>query len=434
MGNGVQKPLSCYRALDHPIVQCLFYLVVFWIPLYRWRHLSETYRFLKVDWLLVMALGLILIPYFVAEKRLPARLKTNLAPLMLIFFVLNVVSSLLSPYPAAALNGLRILLYAFVFIVLAQMLINRAGFVHILPAVLCAAVTVNATLSVAGFYLQSEMFTLGVAIDQEKVVLRGRGATLGANNAALMSVFILPLLVHWIFYARTRKRRIAAAVAIVVNLAGIVSTLARGGFLLLIFVSSLILWEQRHRFQIRYLGLLVAGIGAFLLLGVAAIPESFFERQATLAEGVDADYATRRRSAYLKVGWQSFLKRPVLGAGTDTFKNIWQDSTTARYFKQELRYAHNTYVEVAVGSGILGLIFFLWILGRALRSYNRALVAFRRKNQKKMASIVSAYRLSFVGVLVYLLLLSAIEHKLLLLAIALSQVALREAPTEELPR
>lgn len=413
------------KLFDHPFIQAIFYAIIFSIPFYRWRHLSDTYEFLKIDWLLVALLLSLLVPYFVVRKRLTNRLQNNLGFWFLLFFGVNVISFLLSPYPQAAFGGVRTLLIAYLFIAITQMLINETGYYRIFPLILIASITICALLAVFGFYFQVDLFTLGVTVGKGQSVMRGVGGSIGANNSALMYLFVLPLLVHFIFHLEAFRSKLLAVLCVLILLAGIVSTLSRGGFLMLIFMSLLIVWEYRHRFHPRYLGLLLAIMCGLLILAVFTVPGTFLERQRTLAEGADADLAMSRRAAYLKVGWQSFTQNPIIGTGPDSFKNVWYHSLTSMFYNHEYRYAHNTYIEVLVGSGLLGLILFLSILFHSFRDYSQAILRFQEKGLYELASLTTAYRLSFICICTYLLILSAIEHKLLLLALAFSQIALR---------
>jgi O-antigen ligase len=134
-----------------------------------------------------------------------------------------------------------------------------------------------------------------------------------------------------------------------------------------------------------------------------------------------------RRAAYIDVALQSFKQHPVLGTGPLTFKDVWLNSIMAREFKIEERPAHNTYLEVLVGSGLVGLIIFLLLLWRALANFSHARRIFRDMGDIEMASLVGAYRLSFISVLIYFFIKSGIDHKLFLLALPLSETALRLA-------
>ncbi len=422
-----EKERRSWSGLQHPMVQLLFFAIVFWIPFYRWRHLSQQYEFLKVDWLLVLALFAILVPYTLVQRRMPWQLRSNLNLLMGIFLCVNLAASLLSPFRMEALGGMQKIVFGYVFIALGFLIIGRRGFERTFPVVLCTSVSLCAILAIMGFYLQIEMLTLGVTTGIDEFALRGVGGSMGANNAALMYIFCLPFLVHWLHYGRSKLSRFWAVAQIGILLLGLVSTFSRGGFLMLVFIGVLILLGERHRFHPRFLGPAMAFACAFVIIATIAVPDSFVRRIQSLGKGTEADLSMSRRAAYLQVGWDSFKERPILGSGTDTFQYNWFHSTIAKFYKGEMRYAHNTYVEVLVGSGILGLVLFLAILFRAFANYTTALHLFRARGDTHMASLTTAYRIAFVCVVCYLLMLSAIEHKLFLLAIALSQISLNLA-------
>ena len=157
------------------------------------------------------------------------------------------------------------------------------------------------------------------------------------------------------------------------------------------------------------------------------IPEAYVERQKSVTLGTQADKSIMRRASYIPVALNSFKENPALGTGPLTFKNVWVNSIMARRFKMEERSCHNTYLEVLVGSGILGLIAFLVLLWRAFFNFSHAKKIFWDMGDVEMASLVGAYRLSFISVLIYFFVKSGLQHKFFLLALPLSEVALRLA-------
>lgn len=67
-------------------------------------------------------------------------------------------------------------------------------------------------------------------------------------------------------------------------------------------------------------------------------------------------------------GWEAFLERPVLGYGQENFAHAF---TKVKFYP--LDNAHNIFLEVAVTSGIVGLVLFLSILGKAFFQANLAI-------------------------------------------------------------
>jgi O-antigen ligase len=156
-------------------------------------------------------------------------------------------------------------------------------------------------------------------------------------------------------------------------------------------------------------------------------PASYFERQSTILEGAEADKSTRRRTDYLVVGLRSFLKHPILGTGTLTFDKTWVRSEQTLKYDFVERPAHNTYLEVLVGSGAIGLGLFLMLLLQSFANFSQAKKALIALDQEALASLAGMYRLSLVAVLIYFLFKSGLDHKMFLLILPLSQISLNIA-------
>lgn len=407
-----------FSALSAKLPQLLYYAVIFSIPFFRFRQISGAAPFLKVDWLLVMALAAIVLPYLVMQKSFPSSFASNLWPWFALFFIINLVSSLLSPYPDAASAGIVLLLIDFAFISINLIMVDRRGFRTLMPLVLTVAVTLNAFLACLGYFLNVGYFRMGG---------RGIGGTIGANNAAVMGIFVLPLIMYWVWHSRKPIVTNLAIAALGINILGIVSTESRAGFLNMILILALALYTERHRFHPRYLGIVMAGAGIIAMIAILAVPEEYIARQATLLEGTQADVSTRRRAAYIDVGIRSFLHHPIIGTGTQTFSQVWFNSQESLRFAREERGAHNTYIEVVVGSGLLGLAFFGLLLLQAMMNYTKAIHLYSDADDPDSMSLVKAYRLSCVSVLVYFFFKSGLDHKMFLLALPLSQTAINIA-------
>ncbi|MCK5602364.1 O-antigen ligase family protein [Candidatus Pacearchaeota archaeon] len=395
--------------------QLLFYMLVFTIPYFQLRQLSAAYQFMKIDWLLTMILAVIIIPDIMNRKSIPENLQSNLWPWLALFLVVNLISSLLSPYRGPCFARiLNPILVGYVFIALSMLMISKKGFEKYLPFTLAWSIGINSFMGFLGYFFHYTPF----------VGERGRGFTIGANNMALMCVFTIPLLVHLIFHAKNRKNAIVATLLLIVNVLGVISSASRGGFLSLTIIALLLLFELRHRFHPRYLGLVIVIIGIAMITIINVVPERYFQRQQTILKGSEADRATKRRMGYLIVSWDSIKKHPLLGTGTLSFRNVWVNSEMARWFDMEERSAHNTYMEVLVGTGIIGFFFFMMLLWQTFSNFTKARRLFSDSGRHSMASLASAYRFSFIAVTIYFLFKSGLDHKLFLLGIPLSQVAL----------
>jgi len=414
--------------VDHPVAQTLFYAILFTIPYFRFRDLPGPF-FMKVDYLLTAALLAIVIPAVLVDKAVPARLQANLWRPLGLFMLINVAATVLSPYPDQALGGLILLVAIVIFFAINLAMINDRGIDTYLLYLLGISGGINAILACLGYFLGVDYFVHESG--------RGVGGTIGANNMALMSVFALPLMVYWAVLGETTVQRILGIGVTLLLLAALVATESRGGFLNLIAVTGLLLLQFRSYFHPRYLGLLVGGVAAVMAAVFLLVPQNYIERQASLGLIVDwvsgdsgeiaQDYALDRRTAYLSVAIDAFPKRPILGSGPDTFPKIWIQSMETRWFDMEERPAHNTYIEVAIGSGTVGLLAFLGLLAMTYNNYRRAERMLRAAGEERGGHLIGAYKIAFLAVLIYFFFKSGIDHKYFILALPVSVAALRYA-------
>lgn len=153
-------------------------------------------------------------------------------------------------------------------------------------------------------------------------------------------------------------------------LASIVVTYARTGFLLAMF--CFILMILRGLLALTY-GRLLA-LAAALLILVIALPDKYIDRVLS----TDA-YSTRSASISIRMevadaALQQFLDHPLLGVGYGNRYGIFDYFTTYRDKKHAVT-PHNSYLQLAAQTGIVGLLLmmaFFWKTHRALcRASNR---------------------------------------------------------------
>jgi O-antigen ligase len=160
------------------------------------------------------------------------------------------------------------------------------------------------------------------------------------------------------------------------------------------------------------------------------IPGSYWERIASVTN-TTTDRSIGRRSSYLIVAQEVFSERPLIGTGLLTFADHFSMSGHSAHFASSLsnyyRPAHNTYVEVLIGTGMIGLFLFLAIIVITLRSFTTAAKIFRESGREELAEIAWAYRTAMLILLVFLLFISDYQHKFFWLSVALSQLSLHYA-------
>lgn len=407
-----------------------YYLILFAIPLDQYRTLSEQFPSLTVSKIVGILLIAIILLRMLLTKASPPRW-TPLITFVGLFLVVNSISVLFSSESVAAIDGLRQLITSVVFLGITLVLVDKSAFFGILPKVIVLSVCLGALLSVYGYFFDSPMFAMNVASDDIK---RGVGAANNPNHFALTLLFAFPLLVHYLLAYNPGRWRLLASLLSSLSVLALVLTFSRGAALNFVVMLLLLCFEYKRYLRPRTLGFAISGTVAVLVLSILLTPGAYWERQRSMLD--TSDSSVSRRFDYIQVGWESFLDGPLLGSGPDSFRYRWEaavkEGVVAKGSGEHLkRYAHNTYLEVLIGSGLFGLLLFLAIVVTALKAYSTAQRRLVRQGEAERASLVGAYKLSFVSLLVYFLMLSSQFHKYFWISLAFSQLALFYSDNQE---
>jgi putative inorganic carbon (hco3(-)) transporter len=182
------------------------------------------------------------------------------------------------------------------------------------------------------------------------------------NDLALNMVALMPLAIMAALSRRyTLVWRAVAALAALLMLATIVFTKSRGGMIgLVVMLIAIVVLAFRVR------PVLALGLVTGTLLAGPFVPESVYSRMATIfnPEG-DAEFTGSReaRSIVMQEGLQTFAERPLTGVGAGQFVNYDFPGRRERW-----RQAHNSLIQVAADLGIFGLIAFVYLIVRGVRT------------------------------------------------------------------
>ncbi len=377
-----------------------------------------------VAWLLAALLILILALDLLLRRRTLAQAQASFWPLMALFLAVNLIALAFSPYPDVALKDTLLWLAGVVFIALPLFLLRPQDIQHHLPNVLIISIGIGALLAVLGSFFGLE----GLAAEKGDIS-RGLGGTRDPNNMGLMLLFGLPLLVHRLLYRPHWRERALYSGLIALTLLALASTYSRGAILMLGVCAVQLVWHYRHRFQVRLIGVIIALLALGVSATVMTLPQSFWERQLSITD--TGDKSLGRRASYLVVGWDSFTDAPLLGHGPGTFPERYVRSEEARTFsregKSDRRFAHNSYLEVLVGSGLLGFLIYLAIQYRGYQDLRTAEQQWRHQKQWEQADLAASYRIMFVTLLAYLTIFSDTHHKYWLLILPVAALLRRQA-------
>lgn len=144
----------------------------------------------------------------------------------------------------------------------------------------------------------------------------------------------------------------ALALAVLVPLAA-VATKTRAVWLS--FAGSVVVLMFSSNLRVRKTCMVLtiaAGVGLAMAVGLGSQNGDLSDR---LKEQSPIDF----RMAVYEAGWDMFLERPLTGWGTEMQSEL---SRRISDFHQEAFYFHNTYLEIVVQYGLLGLALYIWMV------------------------------------------------------------------------
>jgi len=180
------------------------------------------------------------------------------------------------------------------------------------------------------------------------------------NDLALVLVMYVPFLLEAVL-ATSGVRRHLLTMQLLVLVAGVVSTLSRGGLLGLV-ASIALVFHDRGSLKQRVLPAVVAVIAVFGAAQVAGVAER--ASGGMQEEGID-ESAQARLDAW-KAGGRMVVRHPLLGVGFGRFSDNYEAYVANAVIWGKLE-THNSYIKVASETGVLGFVPFMMLVGLTLR-------------------------------------------------------------------
>jgi O-antigen ligase len=182
---------------------------------------------------------------------------------------------------------------------------------------------------------------------------RARGPLLQAvaNGVSLNLLGLLALHA----FLRGRMRGLKAALLLASLPLAILATMTRAVWLSFV-VSVGVLIVHSHNRRLRRVCFAVAATGVLALL----ITLSFADQRRALTDRLQESGPVDFREAVYSGGWQMFLEKPFTGWGVNQMP-----AELARHvsgYKEKELYPHNTYLELLVEHGVLGLALYVWLM------------------------------------------------------------------------
>lgn len=362
-------------------------------------------------------IGLYLVGLFVAQAALTKRISLPLSSKslwILVFGFLAILSSWLSEDISMSLRYLPTLIFLIIMYFLLFSIIRSSKTLN--WAVLC--LIIGGALS-AMLNLMLGIGKRGISLDYTTGGLRSAGLAGDPNEFAAIILVLMPLSLLMFFRSKGSFKKALSLGLFAVLLIGFLNTFSRGGFLafsvmLMLSMFKLNIMKKRsNKVKIFAYVMLIAIIGVAVFYPLS---QKYVERVETLqsvGSGVE-DSSLQLRLEYVKTAFNVFWEYPILGVGLRNFKSVNPLDAAA----------HNMYLEVLTGMGLIGFISFMTILYLTWRELKRVQKFWKIRGQENslIYQLAIALELGFLAYLVAALFLSLDISRMTWLLITLSSV------------
>jgi O-antigen ligase len=208
--------------------------------------------------------------------------------------------------------------------------------------------------------------------------VRARGVLMDPNDYAALALFVIWISVYLFEITRNWILKWFIVGCTLVSIAGLLLSASRGGLFAAALTLLVFIWRHPRRQT------LLVTLAAACVIALPFVPQSVLTRVTSLfGDSTDpyasvAEYSTDRRLSYVVFGAESLTENPILGSGYGTFSQLYPYSDFAQYDnpivdRERYRIAHNAYLEIAFGTGVVGLTLFLLILFISVKDFNTVL-------------------------------------------------------------
>ena len=268
-----------------------------------------------------------------------------------VFSLICITSIMWAHDPRLSLLSLSQLLKVALTVFLIVQLIRTPRDLELLLATIVFGALASSVFGVVNLYLGLDRETTSVG-PTIAGVMRFAGTYDNSNAAALYWLMPIPFAVFLLKRARWWALRAVLLLAVVGLVTSVVLSFSRGALppLLLVLVAILFREARRRRTYVLF--------GIALAVGIVLTPPIYWLRLMSLNDllsGALQDWSFFLRYLALKAGVTLFLENPLTGVGLYNFL-----ARCGNELFVPLQ-THNTYLEIAVGVGIFGLIAYMSI-------------------------------------------------------------------------
>jgi len=378
----------------------LVYILVFSMALVADPHFGRMLGPFTVEKWLGFSTVFYALTYFPKRRGTPHFFRTFQAKMFVAFVFLTLASYVTMARDLGFQGLISILVSQFLFFFVSQTVIDSHKRLYYVALSYIGAVGFGAA------YLLREW---GGNIHSYGIDYRAGFVVGDPNFFTAGAVLILPLNLYFIINLKRKLPRYFCIACLLLTIGAILVGQSRGGLLGLITVLFLQARDSTHRKAF-------IGLSAVIILAVLISPASPLDRllHPTYSDKESSD----SRLEMWRVAGRVIDQYPVLGAGIGKFHHYLELYAPG----QDLNFyvPHNTYIQIAVELGFIGLGLFLAMLYGTFRSLKKTRRAAKKAGDVFTYAVASALRNGIPGFLVCIMFISALHSKIFWFAIFLS--------------
>ena len=222
----------------------------------------------------------------------------------------------------------------------------------------------------------------------------GRAGAYGMyENHNDYTFIIVQTLPFYYIYWRTEKGWILRTLLLAMSLAclaGVALSLSRGGMIALVIeIALFVIYTMKPRMRLVMLPLVLA-------LGTGAVAYQYSARAANQGDNYTAEDAETSREELWRAGAQMLLVHPLLGVGSRTFGEHAPEYGEISHDNRG-KNAHNTFIETAATTGLLGFLAFCGMLISTIRELRRPVtdIASDWERNTRTAILIAIFTICF---------------------------------------
>jgi len=207
------------------------------------------------------------------------------------------------------------------------------------------------------------------------------------NSTGAVLVLTIPVALALVLSPRPAKRKTIPGLTATLCLIVLFLTFSRTAWLSLLGGLGLLAWLLLRPRSRAILVAAAALLGLLLVWGVNVGPQNYWKERVKTFTSLGKDPNVQKRLIYWDAAWRMIQARPVFGCGPgyEVFVEAYQRRFKRVDTGEPVTAPHNGYLSLGVGTGLIGLTSFFFLLGstlfillrrrRKLAGFERALAA-----------------------------------------------------------